>query len=166
MSSLVLLLASYIPSTPMLGVAEGRCAPNEPETAIIVSVEGLRDRTGELKLEVYPSNDADFLADDNILIMAKKTFRRAYLLLPKEGAVQLCIRIPGPGAYSVALLHDRNMNHRFNLSSDGIGFSNNPRLSFRPPSAAATRIIVSGGINRIRIILNYRRGLSFRPLRP
>ena len=165
MITALLLLAGYIPSTPMLGVTEGRCAGNERGPAIIVTVEGLRDRAGELKLEAYPANDKDFLADDNVLIMAGKVFRRAYLPVPKAGPVELCIRVPSPGAYSLALLHDRNMNHRFNLSSDGIGFSNNPRLGFGRPSAAATRFIAGRGISRTAIILNYRRGFTFGPLR-
>ncbi len=80
--SILILLAAYIPSTPSLGVAEGQCRPNERGPAIVVTVTGLRDRRGELKLEVYPANERDFLADDNLLIMAGKTFRRAYRTIP------------------------------------------------------------------------------------
>jgi uncharacterized protein (DUF2141 family) len=155
----------YIPSTPSLGVAEARCRPNEPGPAIIVDVAGLRDRQGRLKLEAYPSNDADFLADDNVLVMAGKVFRRVDRPLLAQGDVRLCIRVPAPGAYSLSLLHDRDSNRRFGLSSDGIGFPNNPRLGLSRPSAAATRVMAGPGLTRIRIVMNYRRGLSFGPLR-
>jgi uncharacterized protein (DUF2141 family) len=164
MTPLALLFAAYIPSTPSLGVAEGRCGINERGPAIVVTATGLRDRHGQLKLEVYPSNEADFLSDDNVLVMAGKTFRRAYLALPADGPVQLCIRLPRPGEYSLALLHDRNADHLFNLSSDGIGFSNNPRIGFSRPKAAATRVVAGAGITRISIVLNYRHGLFVRPL--
>lgn len=167
MSLLLAMMAMtppYIPSAPSLGIAEGRCRPNEPGPAILVAVVGLRDRQGRLRLEAYPSNDGDFLADDNVLVMAGKTFRRVEQPAPAQGDVRLCIRVPRPGAYSLSLLHDRDSNRRFGLSSDGIGFPNNPRLGLSRPSATATRVIAGPGLTRIRIVMNYRRGFSFRPL--
>ncbi len=163
-----LLLAAAAPpllSSPSLGVAEGRCRANEPGPAILVEVAGLRDRQGLLKLEVYPSNERDFLADDNVLIMAGKVFRRVTGPVPARGNVQLCVRVPAPGAYSLSLLHDRDSNRRFGLSTDGVGFPNNPRLGLSRPRAAAARVVTGRGITRIRIVMNYRRGMvSFGPL--
>jgi uncharacterized protein (DUF2141 family) len=79
--------------------------------------------------------------------------------------VQLCIRLPAPGAYSLSLLHDRDSNRRFGLSVDGAGFPNNPRLRLSRPRAAATRVVAGRGITRIRIVMNYRRGMfSFGPV--
>ena len=162
---MMLAAAPYFPSSPSLGTAEARCRPNEPGPAIVVDVTGLKDRRGRLKLEAYPSNERDFLADDNVLVMAGKVFRRVERPLSGQGDVRLCIRVPAPGAYSLALLHDRDSNRRFGLSSDGIGFPNNPRLGLSRPSAAATRVMAGPGLTRIRIVMNYRRGLSFGPLR-
>lgn len=164
-SSLLLAAAAQLPSSPSLGVAEGRCRANEQGPAILVEVAALKDRQGLLKLEVYPSNDRDFLADDNVLVMAGKVFRRATGPVPARGGVQICIRVPAPGAYSLSLLHDRDSNRRFGLSVDGVGFPNNPRLGLSRPRAAATRVVAGPGITRIRIVMNYRRGMfSFGPL--
>jgi len=165
MMTIMLAAAPYLPSTPSLGMAEGRCRPNEPGPAIVVEVAGLKDRRGRFKLEAYPSNERDFLADDNVLVMAGKVFRRVEQPLSGHGDVQLCIRVPAPGSYSLSLLHDRDSNRRFGLSSDGIGFPNNPKLGLSAPSAAATRVRAGPGLTRIRIVMNYRRGLSFGPLR-
>jgi uncharacterized protein (DUF2141 family) len=153
---------------PELGKAEGRCRANEQGPAFLVNVDGLRDRKGLLKLEVYPSNDRDFLADDNVLIDQGKTFRRVEVPVPQSGPVQLCIRIPSAGQYSLSLLHDRNSDHRFQygFDEDGSGFSANPRLHLAQPKAAATRVSAGNGLTPITIIMNYRRGLlSFGPLK-
>lgn len=157
----------YIPSTPDLGKREAQCSTPENGPAIIITVEGLKDRQGNLKSELYPSNDDDFLEDDNKLIMSGKTFRRVEAAVPKFGVVELCIRIPGPGSYSLILLHDRDANRKFGLSTDGVGFPGNPKLALSRPKAAAARIEAGNGITRVAIRMNYRRGLfNFGPIKP
>ncbi|WP_375195070.1 DUF2141 domain-containing protein [Sphingobium sp.] len=164
MIAIALLAGAVIPSTPDLGKAEGQCRPNENGPAFLVEATGLKDRKGRLKLELYPANDADFLADDNILVGAGKTFRRVEEPVPASGPVQLCIRAPGPGSYALSLMHDRDANRRFSLSVDGIGFAGNPKLGWSKPRAAAAAAAVGSGPARIIIRMNYRRGLfSFGP---
>jgi uncharacterized protein (DUF2141 family) len=157
---------AQLESNPNLGKAEGQCRPGEPGPAVVITAVGLKDRKGLLRAELYPDNDRDFLQDDNILINAGKTFRRVEISLPASGPVQLCVRTPGPGAYTLSLLHDRDANLKFGLSSDGVGFPNNPRLGLSKPKAAAVRFMTGPGITPISIRLNYRKGLlSFGPLR-
>jgi uncharacterized protein (DUF2141 family) len=153
-----------LPSTPELGKAEGRCRPGESGPALLVDVVGLKDRAGRLKLEVYPSNDADFLHDDNILVYHGKTFRRVEEDVPKFGPASLCVRVPGPGAYSVMLLHDRDSNRKYSLTIDGIGFGGNPHLHWHKPNAAAARVFAGNGPTRISIVLNYWHGLGVGPI--
>lgn len=152
-------------SSPELGKAEGRCRVGEPGPAILVDVSGLKDRRGLIKLEVYPANDDDFLADDRDLVDAGKVFRRVEQPLNPSGPVTLCVRIPGPGSYSLVVLHDRDANHKFGWWSDGVGFAGNPKLGWHKPSAEATRITVGGGITRTALVMNYRHGLGEAPLR-
>lgn len=157
---------AQVESNPNLGKAEGQCRPGETGPAVLITIAGLKDRAGQLRAELYPDNDKDFLEDDNILVNAGKTFRRVEIPVPQAGAVQLCIRTPGPGNYTLSLLHDRDSNRKFGLSTDGVGFPNNPRLGLSKPKAAATRFSTGPGITPITIRLNYRRGLlSFGPLR-
>lgn len=168
LATLPLLLAAgpALKSTPDLGKAKGRCRAGESGPALLVEAVGLKDRSGTMKLEVYPANDADFLADDNVLVAAGKTFRRVEVATQQSGAVVLCVRIPGPGTYAVSLLHDRDGNRKFGWKIDGIGFSGNPKLGWSKPKAASARMLVkSGGVSRIAVTMNYRSGLGVGPLK-
>ena len=160
---LAAVAAGAVASAPSLGTAEARCRPDEAGPAFIVEARGLRDRHGRIRLEAYPSNDRDFLADDNALINAGKLFRRVDEAVPQQGPVHLCLRVPGPGSYSLALLHDRDADRRFGIRADGIGFAGNPRISLSKPSAAAARAVAGPGLTQLAIVLNYRHGIFFRP---
>jgi uncharacterized protein (DUF2141 family) len=161
-----ILIRAMLASHPSLGVAEGVCRPAERGPAILIDVDGMKDRRGLLRAELYPPTDPDFLADDNVLLSEGKTFRRVEIRPPEQGNVQLCIRAPAAGTYSLILLHDRDGNRKFTFSTDGVGFPNNPRLGLSQPKAAAARIMVGNGVVETRIVLNYRHGLfSFRPLK-
>lgn len=153
------LAAPLPPSTPELGKAEGQCRPGESGPSFQVEVLGLKDHTGKLKLEVYPANDEDFLADDNVLVAAGKTFRRVEIATPADPTPRLCVRLPGPGRYTVSVLHDRDNNRKFNWQRDGIGFSGNPRLGWSKPKAASATVTAGNGPTPLRIVMNYRNGL-------
>ena len=103
----------------------------------------------------------------SILIAERKTFRRTEIDVPAGGPIELCVRVPAPGEYAISLLHDRDRNHKFNLSGDGVGFSGNPKLGWSKPKAASARVLAGAGLTRVDIVLNYRRGLfSIAPIAP
>lgn len=159
-----LTAAAPLPSTPDLGKAEGRCRANEAGPAFLVTVRGLKDRTGLLKLEVYPANDRDFLADDNMLIAAGKTFRRVEIATPNGGTPVMCVRLPGAGRYALTVLHDRDSNRKFGWRVDGVGFASNPRLGLSKPKARSASAAAGAGPTRLDVVMNYQRGLGMRPL--
>lgn len=160
----LLAAAAPIPSTPDLGKAEGRCRANESGPSFLVNVNGLKDRSGTLKLEVYPANDKDFLADDNVLVAAGKTFRRVEVDVPSSGTPVLCVRLPAAGRYGVSVLHDRDSNRKFGWRVDGIGFAANPKLGLSKPKAARASAMAGSSPTRIDVVMNYQRGLGMRPL--
>ncbi len=158
--------AKTIPSTPDLGKAEGQCRPSEAGPALIVTVSGFKDRKGLLRAELYPANDEDFLGDDNKLIAEGKTFRRVEIAVPQAGTVQMCIRVPTAGTYGLSVLHDRNGDRKFNLTSDGTGFPGNPKLHRRQPRIDETHVVAGSGLTPVPITLNYLHGFfSFGPLK-
>jgi len=158
-ASVLLIGNAPLRSTPDLGKAEAQCRPHETGPAFMVDIVGLKSHAGNLKLEVYPATDADFLADDNLLIMAGKTFRRVEVPVPSSPVPHLCVRLPGPGRYAVTVLHDTDGNRKFNWTHDGIGFSANPKLGWSKPKAAAVATSAGAGLTSLRIVMNYRNGL-------
>ena len=164
-ASVFLLLANgSIPSSPSLGKAEARCRTNEAGPVLYINAVGLKDRKGLLRAELYPANEEDFLADDNVLINQGKVFRRVEIAVPASGEAELCMRIPGAGRFTLSLLHDRNSNLKFNTFSDGIGFSGNPKIGRSKPKAAAATLSAGSGANRLTVTLNYLRGFSMQPI--
>ena len=161
------LAAAQMPSSPSLGIAEGRCRAGEAGPAFLINVVGIKDRGGTMKAELYPANDTDFLADDNVLINAGKTFRRVVIDVPATGNVQLCIRAPSAGTYGLSLLHDRDANRKFGLSIDGVGFGSNPQsLGPFKPKIAVGRVTAGAGVTPVNVRMLYRRGLiSFGPIK-
>lgn len=140
------------------------CDTGAPGPAVLVHVHGFKDRTGNLRVELYPANEADFLAPGSRLRAEGKVFRRIDLPMPQQGDPDVCVALPAPGPYAIAVLHDRNASGRLDPFSDGYGFPNNPRLGFGKPDVAAVTFKGEGQI-RVDIVLNYWNGLSARPLR-
>lgn len=134
-------------------------------SSIHVNVVGLKDRTGRLKLELYPANEADFLKDDRDLLKEGKVFRRVWSQTPASGAVNLCIRAPRPGRWAVLLTHDRDGKNKFNFWQDGAGFISAEHLGRSRPKVNQAIITVGPGGTTVTIRLQYLRGLGgFSPL--
>lgn len=127
--------------------------------AIQVQVTGLKDRRGELKLELYPANDADFLKDDRDLIAQGKTFRRVRVPTPPAGNVTMCIKVPAPGSYGLLFTHNRDGKNKFNFWSDGAGVSSNQRLGRSRPKVGMSTVAVGRGVTNVTIRAQYIRGV-------
>lgn len=164
---MTLLAAVWLPAAAqaaqVLGSDAAACGTGGP--AIRVNVEGLKDRTGELKLELYPATDADFLKDDRDLIKEGKFFRRVRLPTPQTGPISLCIRVPTPGPYALLFTHNRDGKNKFNFWADGAGFASNVKLGRTRPKLDMARIVVPEGVVTTTIHAQYLRGLGgFGPL--
>lgn len=133
--------------------------------ALQVTVTGLKDRTGRLKLELYPANADDFLKDDTDLVREGKVFRRAWAQTPASGPVVLCIRAPAPGRYALLFTHDRDGKNKFNFWRDGAGFVGTGKLGRSRPQVDQAIVTVGTGLTPVTVRAQYLRGLSgFAPL--
>ncbi len=141
---------------PVLGSDAGACRPGAGGTAALVIVEGFRDRAGRLRVQYYGDNPDDYLASGKYL-------RREEMAVTAAGEMAVCITLPGPGRYAMVALHDRDADGRLSIFSDGIGFSNNPKLVLAKPKSEKTLFTAGPGLTTLHIVLNYWRGLSVRP---
>ncbi len=165
LAATLLAAAATQPATAQtLGEDAGACTSGRGP-AIQAEITGLKDRSGRLKLELYPATEEDFLKDDRDLIKEGKTFRRIWANTPPSGAVILCIRVPAPGEYAVLFTHDRDGKNKFNFWSDGAGFPSNQRLGRSRPKLRQATVRVGNGVTTVNIRAQYLRGLGgFSPL--
>ena len=130
------------------------CTSGKP--AMLVRVSGFKKPTGILKVGVYEA--------DRYLVR-KGTVRKVKLPVNSTRPVDVCLAVPGPGRYAVAVHHDLNANGEKDRQ-DGGGYSGNPRLSITNLKPSFSRTAVSGGAapRRVGVELQYFKGLAIRPI--
>jgi len=158
------LIAAAAPVAPAaaayLGPHADACDGSKP--AMVVRVEGLKSRTGILRVQLYGGDPARYFDKGTYL-------DRVEFKTPPAGPVEVCVPVPHPGNYAVSVRHDANGNGSVDIGSDGGGFSGNPSYSLfdamfkRKPSPAAVQVRVAG-LTEVPVILNYVHGTSLGPI--
>ena len=163
----LLRLAIVVPlalAAPVTGAAARAIGPDAAvcerggSPGVLVRVDGFKQRTGVLRVQIYGGDPSDFLV---------KGHKLKRIDLPVSGdPMNVCVALPAPGNYAVAVRHDLDGNGKSGWS-DGGGFSRNPRLSLMSlkPDYADVVIPVGRDVRAIDVVLNYRRGLSIGPVR-
>jgi uncharacterized protein (DUF2141 family) len=152
------LSGTAAPAQASIGPDAAACSPGSGRPALLVSVNGFSQRTGRLRVQIYDSA--------RTFLEKGAKLRRIDLPVLKAGAMNVCVAVPGPGRYAVAVRHDVDGDNAKGDWSDGGGFSNNPSISLfhLKPSYQQTAIPVGNGVKPVSVILNYRRGLSIGPV--
>ncbi len=152
------LIAPVAAQGATLGPAAALC--NSNATAVLVDVRGFKARTGTLRVQIYNA--------DKSYLEKRKWLERVDVPV-RNGAVQVCVSVKGPGNYVVSVRHDINGNGKSD-KSDGGGMSGNPDMKLtdfifkRKPKLAQVSFAVGGTTKRVPITLNYVNGLSFDPV--
>lgn len=130
---------------------------NPALTTMSVRVTGLKNGAGEVRVQAYGPGAAGFLDKG-------KWVRRVDVPVNGRRSIDVCVPLPRPGQYAFAVRHDANANRKSDWN-DGGGFSRNPKLSLMgKPSFAQTAIAAEKGPGRTTIVVNYRQGLSIKPI--
>ncbi|MGE5723393.1 MAG: DUF2141 domain-containing protein [Sphingomonadales bacterium] len=138
-----------------IGPDAAACNGGSERPALLVNISGFKTAAGKLRVQLYPAS-GDFLAKG-------KWLRRIDLPVQGRAPMHVCIAVPRPGSYAVAVRHDTQANG--SDWNDGGGFSRNPKLSLfhLKPSYRDVAIPVGNGVQSINVLLNYREGLSIGP---
>jgi uncharacterized protein (DUF2141 family) len=128
------------------------CVPGKP--SVLVHVAGFKQARGKVKLSLYGADH-----------WLNKQGRITKIKLPVTGnAMDICVPVPAPGRYAVAVHHDFNVNGERDRQ-DGGGYSRNPKVTLlnpKPPFSRAA-FTVGNGPARVGVTLLYINGLSVGP---
>ncbi|WP_332811935.1 DUF2141 domain-containing protein [Sphingomonas sp.] len=140
-----------------LGPDAALCQGESGRPAVLVTISGFKVAAGKLRVQLYPANST-FLAKG-------KWLRRIDLPVMGNGPMRVCVAVPKPGEYAIAVRHDTKANG--SDWNDGGGFSRNPKLSILnyKPDYRQVAFPVGSGVRPIDVMLNYRKGLSIGPAR-
>jgi uncharacterized protein (DUF2141 family) len=152
---LLALGALAAPAQAQLGADAAACRARQP--SILVNVIGFSQRTGNIRVALY-GNPSTFLERG-------QTMRKINVPVTASGPMRICIAVPRPGRYAIAVRHDVDGDNARGDWSDGGGFSRNPRLSLLHlrPSFGDVAVNVGPSVLGVNVVLNYRYGLTIRP---
>jgi len=125
--------------------------------SVMVHVAGFKQATGKVKLSLYGSDSDRWLAKGGTVSKVKVPVTAK--------AMDICMPVPAPGRYAVAVHHDLNRNGDRDRQ-DGGGYSGNPRVTlFNPkPSFSKAAFTVGNGPARVGVRLLYIKGLGVGPV--
>lgn len=144
----------------VVGPEAASCASGASGPAVLVRVEGFKARTGELRVQVYGDNPNDFLAKGRRL-------KRIDAPVSRAGPMSVCVALPRPGNYAIAVRHDLDGDGKSTMK-DGGGFSRNPSgMSLLSPKPKFADVVIAVGREprEVAVTLNYIQGLSIRPVK-
>lgn len=131
------------------GVRAEACegAPNSAKISIVI--EGVASNRGLMTASLYPGDKSQFLIKNGAV--------KVWSVPARSPTTRMCIW-RAPGVYAVAVYHDANANHRFDVGllgpTEAYGFSNNPRILFSKPSFNSVKFHANAGETKVNVHLN------------
>ena len=125
-----------------------KCRGNGP--AVRVSVTAVKSGTGVVRAQLYRATKQDWLE--------KGRWIHRIEVPARAGTMSLCMPVPQPGSYAIAVRHDVNGNGETELTKDGGGVSNNPSFNIfnlGKPSYSKAAFQVGNEVKAISITLHY-----------
>jgi|HubBroStandDraft_3_1064219.scaffolds.fasta_scaffold87345_1 uncharacterized protein (DUF2141 family) len=123
------------------------CQGEPTNVKLRVLIDNVRDSRGEMTATLYSDDPAKFLKARGQL-----SVWRTPAQAPRQ---EMCVWLPQPGSYAMAIYQDTNGNRRFDHGPFGptepYGFSRNPHLFFGPPSVGQVKFAAAEGETVVNI---------------
>jgi uncharacterized protein (DUF2141 family) len=132
--------------------AQGDCTGHPSGTRLYVNVQGLRSDKGLVAVTLYADDKSKFLVRHGSLYVGR--------VAAQSPNTRVCIFVPNPGIYALAVYHDEDSSRKFNRNAlgmpvEGFGFSNNPPTFFGLPNFGKVRLNVVGNGTSTTIKMRY-----------
>jgi uncharacterized protein (DUF2141 family) len=150
-----LVAAASALALPAPAGAAGSCVKGKP--SVIVHLAGFKQPTGRVKVSLYGSDSSRWLAKGGKITRVKVPVT--------SRSMDVCVPVPAPGRYAVAVHHDLNVNGERDRQ-DGGGYSRNPKVSLMKPKPSFSKAAfeVGNGPAKVGVTLLYIRGLAVGPV--
>lgn len=148
----IVALSAVLLASGSASAQQESCTGREGPVRLNVQVEGVRNSEGLIAVTLYADDSSRFLARRGSLYVGRTPARAP--------VTSTCIYLPSTGVYALAVYHDEDANRSINrsaigLPTEGVGFSNNPRLVLSIPSFRSVRLSVPRDNMRTTVRLQY-----------
>lgn len=127
------------------------CAGQPGAARVQIFIDGVRTDQGLMTATLYPADQGKFLKANGQLLV--------WRVPATAPTTQMCLWVPAPGPYALAIYDDLNSNHRFDHTTfaplEPYGFSQNPRIYFILPSVRSATFQAQAGDTTLHIYLHY-----------
>jgi uncharacterized protein (DUF2141 family) len=133
-----------------VGAQSQDCQGAPAAAKISIVIEGVASNKGLMTASLYPGDKSQFLIKNGAV--------KVWSVPARAPTTRMCIWRT-PGVYAVAVYHDANANHKFDVGifgpTEAYGFSRNPRILFSKPSFDSAKFEIKAGETTVHIRLNH-----------
>ena len=138
----------------LIGFAGLTAAAPVPTGTLTVQINNVRNASGNVHVDICPQKQ--FLGDDCTYVGDAQA---------RAGVVTVTVHNLPPGRYAAQVFHDENRNKKvdralFGIPKEGVGFSNDARISLGPPKWADAKFDFNGEQQTISLKMRYFLGPS------
>lgn len=148
----IFIATSFLLTAAPALAQEADCTGPPSATRLYVDVSNVRSAQGLIAVTLYADDRKRFLAHHGSLYVGR--------VPAVAGTTRVCIHVPAPGTYALAVYHDENGDRKFKrnaigMPAEGYAFSNNASTFFGLPNFRSVRFAVPRTNTETAIKLKY-----------